>query len=185
MNYRIKCDFLLSIIPPSKIKELFLSNQVCCSFTFALLITLSKEQSFFYKKRKTKLSILKIIRHISNPPLNLYEKFSYKKLISFFFLRFHRNYVRYIGCRWSKKNNNDQCVVARGLLALRYKSSFSFLPLARFSQSTDSRSSRKHTQRVERDSILQFNCRPAGSLIIRVAFIFFIVEQSRATNVRR
>lgn len=103
----------------------------------------------------------------------------------FFFLRFHRNYVRYIGCRWSKKNNNDQCVVARGLLAFRYKSSFSFLPLARFSQSTDSRSSRKHTQRVERDSILQFNCRPAGSLIIRVAFIFFIVEQSRATNVRR
>lgn len=83
VNYRIKCDFLLSIIPPSKIKELFLSNQVCCCFTFTLLITLSKEQSFFYKKRKTKLSILKIIRHISNPPLNLYEKFSYKKLISF------------------------------------------------------------------------------------------------------
>lgn len=103
----------------------------------------------------------------------------------FFFLRFHRNYARYIGCRWSKKNNKDQCVVERGLLALRYKSSFSFLPLARFSQSTDNRSSRKRTQRVERDSILQFNCRPAGSLIIRVAFIFFIVEQSRATNARR
>lgn len=68
--------------------------------------------------------------------------------------------------------------------ALRYKSSFSFLPLARFSQSTDSRSSRKRTQRVKRDSILQFNCRPAGSLIIRVAFIFFIFRRA-ILSVRR